>query len=70
MFRFSLFLSLVAFGVFSACESNTASENEFIIRGKAKGIFNGMRVYLKTSENGQKGITADTAIVSNEVFEF
>tara|TARA_B100001564_G_scaffold228820_1_gene193021 strand:+ start:1236 stop:2381 length:1146 start_codon:yes stop_codon:yes gene_type:complete len=70
MFRFSLFLSLVAFGVFSACESNTASENEFIIRGEAKDIFNGMRVYLKTSENGQKGITTDTAIVANEAFEF
>ena len=70
MFRFSLFFTAVVLCLFSACESNTASENEFIISGDAKGVFNGMRVYLKTSENGQKGSATDTAIVTNEAFEF
>ena len=70
MFRFSLFFTAVVLCLFSACESKTASENEFIISGEAKGVFNGMRVYLKTSENGQKGSATDTAIVANEAFEF
>lgn len=70
MFRFSLFFTAVILCLFSACESKTASENEFMISGEAKGVFNGMRVYLKTSENGQKGSATDTAIVANEAFEF
>ena len=70
MFRFSYFLTAVVLCCFSACESNITSENEFVISGKAKGVFNGMRVYLKTSENGQKGRITDTAIVNNEAFEF
>ena len=70
MFRFSLFFSAVLLCLFSACESNKTSDNEFIISGEAKGILNGMRVYLKTSDNGQRGRITDTAIVYNEAFEF
>jgi peroxiredoxin len=70
MFRFSLFFTAVVLCLFSACESNTASKNEFVISGKAEGVFNGVRVYLKTSENGQKGRITDTAIVVNEAFNF
>ena len=70
MFRFSLFFTAVVLCLFSACESNTDSKNEFVISGKAEGVFNGVRVYLKTSENGQKGRTTDTAIVVNEAFNF
>lgn len=70
MFRFSLFLTAVLLCLFSACESNTASKNEFVISGKAESVFNGVRVYLKTSENGQKGRITDTAIVVNEAFNF
>jgi peroxiredoxin len=70
MFRFSLFFTAVVLFLFSACESNTASKNEFVISGKAEGVFNGVRVYLKTSENGQKGRITDTAIVVNEAFNF
>ena len=70
MFRFSLFFTAVVLCLFSACESNTDSKNEFVISGKAEGVFNGVRVYLKTSENGQKGRITDTAIVVNEAFNF
>ena len=70
MFRFSLFFTAVVLCLFSACESNTAFKNEFVISGKAEGVFNGVRVYLKTSENGQKGRITDTAIVVNEAFNF
>jgi peroxiredoxin len=70
MFRFSLFFTAGVLYLFSACESNTASKNEFVISGKAEGVFNGVRVYLKTSENGQKGRITDTAIVVNEAFNF
>ena len=70
MLRFSLFFTAVVLCLFSACVSNTASKNEFVISGKAEGVFNGVRVYLKTSENGQKGRITDTAIVVNEAFNF
>ena len=70
MFRSSLFFTAGVLYLFSACESNTASKNEFVISGKAEGVFNGVRVYLKTSENGQKGRITDTAIVVNEAFNF
>ena len=70
MLRFSLFFTAVVLCLFSACVSNTASKNEFVISGKAEGVFNGVRVYLKTSENGQKGRITDTSIVVNEAFNF
>ena len=70
MLRFSLFFTAVVLCLFSACVSNTASKNKFVISGKAEGVFNGVRVYLKTSENGPKGRITDTAIVVNEAFNF
>lgn len=64
-FCMSLFLLMLV-----GCQSTSKSETDFIIRGKAKGVFNGVRAYLKVSENGQKGRVTDTAIVSNESFFF
>ncbi len=53
-----------------SCNSNKISDFEFSIKGKATGVVDGVRVYLKMSENGQKGRVTDTAIVSNGYFEF
>ena len=65
--RFSILcLLLLIFG----CESKNSSAKEYVIKGQAKGIYNGVRVYLKTSEGGQNSRVTDTAIVVNEFFEF
>ena len=65
--RFSiLFLLSLIFG----CESKNSSSKEYVIKGQAEGIYNGVRVYLKTSEGGQNSRVTDTAIVVNELFEF
>ena len=65
--RFSILcLILLIFG----CESKNSSTKEYVIKGQAEGIYNGVRVYLKTSEGGQNSRVTDTAIVVNELFEF
>ena len=65
--RFSILcLLLLIFG----CESKNSSAKEFVIKGQAEGIYDGVRVYLKTSEGGQNSRVTDTAIVVNEFFEF
>ena len=65
--RFSILcLLLLIFG----CESKNSSAKEYVIKGQAEGIYNGVRVYLKTSEGGQNSRVTDTAIVVNEFFEF
>ena len=65
--RFSILcLLLLIFG----CESKNSSAKEFIIKGSAKGIYDGVRVYLKTSDSGQNSRVTDTAIVVDELFEF
>ena len=65
--RFSILcLILLIFG----CESKNSSAKEYVIKGQAEGIYNGVRVYLKTSEGGQNSRVTDTAIVVNELFEF
>nr|AOE07684.1 thiol:disulfide interchange protein [uncultured bacterium] len=65
--RFSILcLLLLIFG----CESKNSSAKEYVIKGQAEGIYNGVRVYLKTSEGGQNSRITDTAIVVNEFFEF
>ena len=53
-----------------SCNSKKISDFEFLVKGKATGVVDGVRVYLKMSENGQKGRVTDTAIVSNGYFEF
>ncbi|MEC8323878.1 MAG: TlpA disulfide reductase family protein [Bacteroidota bacterium] len=52
------------------CKSKNSSAKEYVIRGQAEGIYNGVRVYLKTSEGGQNSRVTDTAIVVDELFEF
>jgi hypothetical protein len=49
--RFSILcLLLLIFG----CESKNSSAKEYVIKGQAEGIYNGVRVYLKTSEGWPK----------------
>ena len=70
MFKnYFLFKALILLLIVS-CKSNEISDFEFLVKGKATGVVDGVRVYLKMSENGPKGRVTDTAIVSNGYFEF
>lgn len=59
--------------VLSACKSEPKSEiaaNTYQINVSAKGIYNGMRAYIKEFDNQGRQIIIDTAIVMNETFSF
>lgn len=59
------FISLLFF----ACKEEP-KRTDYIINGTAKGVYNGVRAYLKTTaENGREKII-DTAIIFNENFTF
>jgi len=42
----------------------------YLIHGNAKGIYNGIRVYLKTLDQNNRQVDVDTAIVMHEKFSF
>jgi len=44
--------------------------DSYVIDGNAKGIYNGIRVYLKALDQNNRQIDIDTAIVMNEKFTF
>ena len=53
--------------LFTSC--NTAPKRDgYLIHGNAKGIYNGIRVYLKTFGPNNRPIAIDTAMVMNEKF--
>ena len=70
MFKNYFLLKALTLLLIVSCNSNKISDFEFLVKGKATGVVDGVRVYLKMSENGQKGRVTDTAIVSNGYFEF
>jgi hypothetical protein len=55
--------------VFTSCKSEVKSES-YVINGNAKGIYNGIRVYLKTLDQNNRQVDVDTAMVMNEKFTF
>ena len=52
-----------------SCQTNSIKKNHYLIKCDSKGVFDGVRAYLKSSENGNEKIT-DTAMIANGVFEF
>ena len=42
----------------------------YLITGDAPGIYNGIRVYLQSTNQRNQKVTKDTAIVMNEKFVF
>ena len=44
--------------------------NVYEISGSAKGIYNGMRAYIKAVDEKRKTVNIDTAIIMNEAFSF
>ena len=51
-------------------EEKKAPLNGYLIEGDAPGVYNGIRVYLQSSDERNKKINRDTAIVMNEKFVF
>ncbi|MBN4070786.1 DUF4369 domain-containing protein, partial [Olleya sp. AH-315-F22] len=64
-----LILSLF-FLAYSCNKAETLPPNTYEINGSAKGVYNGIRAYLKNVDDINKEIVIDTAIVMNEVFSF
>ena len=46
----------------------TENRTDYVINGSAKGVYNGIRVYLKSLDESGREIVNDTAIVFNEKF--
>lgn len=51
-----------------SCKSNTTKKNLYEVECNADGIYNGVRAYLKSSNNNKQVI--DTAVVMNGAFKF
>lgn len=65
-----LFIKLLLIGLlFTSCNKEVKRDG-YLIDGNAKGIYNGIRVYLKGLDQSNRQIELDTAIVMNEKFTF
>lgn len=49
---------------------STLPPNVYEIKGSAKGIYNGIRAYIKMTDEKRRMIVIDTAIIMNEAFSF
>jgi peroxiredoxin len=62
-----LFTIVIIGFVLVSCKEDLRTD--FVINGKAEGIYNGIRVYLKYSDEKGREIPIDTAIVFDEKFQ-
>ena len=53
----------------TSCNTEVKKDS-YIINGNAKGIYNGIRVYLKAVDQNNRPMDIDTAIVMQEKFTF
>lgn len=56
--------------LFTACNKEVKKTDGYLINGIAKGVYNGMRVHLKSAGDRGRQTPQDTAIVMNETFKF
>lgn len=56
--------------VMTACKNEEKKPEGYVINGTAKGVYNGMRVYLKAADERGSQVAQDTAIVMDETFKF
>jgi len=63
---FGLFLIVVSF---YSCNT-TQERTDYVINGTAKGMYNGVRVYLNETDDRGRQVAVDTAMVMNESFVF
>src|SRR5690606_36491754 len=52
------------------CKQPEPKKDGYVISGTAKGVYDGVRAYLKTSDERGRDVYQDTAIVFNEKFTF
>jgi thiol-disulfide isomerase/thioredoxin len=68
--KMKIFIKLLLIAVlFTSCNKEVKRDG-YLIEGNAKGIYNGIRVYLKGVDQSNRQIDLDTAIVMNEKFSF
>lgn len=53
-----------------SCNKEVKKTDGYVINGTAKGVYNGVRVYLKAADERGSQIAQDTAIVMDENFKF
>ena len=56
--------------IITSCNKTIETKDSYVINGSAKGVHNGIRVYLKTVDGRGKQADKDTAIIVNETFKF
>ena len=67
----NLLLILSLFFIFFSCnKTEPLPPNTYEVNGSAKGLYNGMRAYIKSVDAKRREIIIDTAIIMNEVFSF
>ncbi len=54
----------------ASCNKEVKKTDGYVINGTAKGVYNGMRVYLKATDERGSQIPQDSAIVMDETFKF
>lgn len=61
---------MIALLLTSCNKGEKKSGTGYVINGTAKGVYNGMRVYLKVADERGSQMSQDTAIVMDETFKF
>lgn len=56
--------------LFTACKKEEKKSDGYVITGDAKGVYNGIRIYLRSADERGNQTPQDTAIVMNETFKF
>ena len=56
--------------LFTSCNKEAKKSDGYIINGSAKGVYNGVRVYLKAPDERGAQTPQDTAIVMDGKFKF
>jgi len=64
------FLSVLILMFSVGCNSSTSKTTSYTINVEAKGVYDGVRAYIKRNENGKTVTATDTAVVRNGKFQF
>jgi peroxiredoxin len=65
-----LFSLILMVSLFISCNETTKKNDGYIISGTADGVYNGIRVYLKTIDERGRDFYQDTAVVVDGKFKF
>ena len=65
-----LFSLILMVSLFISCNETTKKNDGYVISGTADGVYNGIRVYLKTIDERGRDFYQDTAVVVDGKFKF